>query len=112
MKTQELITALAAADVDQNYRIRGHLVGWTHDGTPYLDELADGRWVVGYIERGVEFQTHFFASEDEACRYFYEERTRPRAMPRTRTPEEVAADDEHMRQWWADYHRRGGTAGR
>ncbi|WP_157546164.1 hypothetical protein [Hamadaea tsunoensis] len=111
MDSKELVTALAATDVDPNYRVDGHLVGFTHDGTPYLDRLPDGRWCVGYIERGVEHPVRFFATENEACRYFYDDVTKPRKMPRVRTPEEVAADERHMRRWWAEREEQVGPSG-
>jgi hypothetical protein len=38
----------------------------------YRLEESKGLWIVCYLERGNMTDEHWFATEDEACRYFFD----------------------------------------
>jgi len=69
MKREELRRLLAANGVrDDAYELSGGDVD-----EAYVLGKERGRWVVFYSERGLRSGVQRFQSEDEACRYLYEE---------------------------------------
>lgn len=75
MNVSELLAALQQAGVSERmYGIVGDTAsgGQSGEGSLYLEQAPDGRWVQGGYERGVSTPERWFDSEDEACRYVYE----------------------------------------
>ena len=66
MNRQELRARLSLARIPEiEYNLAG--VGPTDD--KYVMEQTDGKWHVYYSERGSQYQSQFFDTEDQACDY-------------------------------------------
>jgi hypothetical protein len=95
-----------AGIADGLYELTGiHFADRYDLGTYFLEEQG-GKWVVGVEERGKRESGARFDTEDEACRYLYDQLTAPPPPVYMPTPEEEERGDritkEEVNRFWQD----------
>ncbi|MFI1334140.1 hypothetical protein ACH4U7_29350 [Streptomyces sp. NPDC020845] len=107
MDRRELVRALREDRVpDALYDIPGvHDIPIQPDAYYFLRQAPDG-WVVGLRERSKDRDTHWFGSEDAACRELRAKLTAsPPPAGGERVADVLAHSEEIQRQAWRDFER-------